>query len=408
MREDSLLFAERITGVETLPAWCALPLTGEREELRGKGHQAGGGVLPESGVTIRDEVSGNPDGTGNEIIRGREKGPVPHCLWETTEESDIGAGVAVSGTICIYSRTDGHIVARDVRDGRLAWMYKTGGKVYSTPAIRGRQVVCPSTDGNIYCLDVKNGRLLWSFKTGKAIVASPVIRGNRVFTGSSEGIFRANRLAKGTLIWQYDSVANFVETRPLLYRGAVYFGSWGNAFYALDQQDGTLLWKREKYANRMLSPAAVWPVGAQGKIFIVAPDRRMTALDAETGKEIWDSGKWSCRESIGMSKDKKAVYIKNMTEGNVMAFDAKADSQRVVWECRASLGYEIAPSPLTTDGKLLFVPTTGGVIHAIDLKTRHTIWKYRVSDALVNHILPVGKKQILVTTLDGKVACIGY
>ena len=158
----------------------------------------------------------------------------------------------------------------------------------------------------------------------------------------------------------------------------------------------------------MLSPAAVWPVAARGKIFIVAPDRRMTALDARTGNEIWDSGKWSCRESIGLSGDNKEIYIKNMTEGNVMAFDAKSDTQKVVWECRAGLGYEIAPSPLTQKGDLVFVPTTSGRIVAVDRKKNQVAWNFQAGEALVNHILPLKNNRLLVTTFEGRVACLKY
>jgi len=379
-KEDTLFFAERITGRETLPVWSKIPLN--------KGTRP---FTPPIGTTPRSISSASVS-----------------KVWEFADESDIGAGIAVRGNLCVYTRTDGHIVARDVRDGRVVWSYKTGGKLFSTPAIRGCRVVCPSTDGNIYGLDLREGRLLWSYVTGKPIVASPVIRGKRVFTGSSEGKFRANRLSDGKLLWQYDSISNFVETRPLLYRGGVYFGSWGNTFYALDQKRGRLLWKRVKYGNRMFSPAAVWPVAARGKVFIVAPDRRMTALDAKTGREIWDSGKWTCRESIGISGNKKEVYIKNMTEGNVMAFDARSDTQKVVWECKAGLGYEIAPSAITQKGDLVYIPTTSGIVYAIDRKENRVAWKYMVGEALVNHILPIRGNRLLVTTLEGRVVCLEY
>jgi outer membrane protein assembly factor BamB len=146
----------------------------------------------------------------------------------------------------------------------------------------------------------------------------------------------------------------------------------------------------------------------EGKIFIVAPDRHITALDAGSGREIWDSGKYSCRESIGMSKNKKLVYIKNMTEGNVDAFYAKPDSQMIAWECKTGLGYEIAPSPITEKDNLIFVPTTSGIIYAINRKNHQVEWKYKVSNALINYVLPVSRQRILVTAFDGKVACLEY
>jgi len=288
------------------------------------------------------------------------------------------------------------------------WKFQTGGKIYSTPAIKGNKVICPSTDGTIYCLNIENGNQFWTYETGNAIVASPVIRRNKVYVGSSEGIFRAVSLQTGVLIWKYDSIRNFVETKPLLYRRKVFFGSWGNTFYALDQKTGKLLWKREKYTNRMLSPAAVWPVAARNKIFIVAPDRHMTAFDAANGKEIWDSGKHSCRESIGLSGNKKLVYIKNMTEGNVDAFYTNADTQQLAWESKADLGYEIAPTSIVGQGNLIFIPTASGIICAID-RTKHlVIWKYKLSNSLITGILPVTYHKILVTSMDGKVACLDY
>lgn len=290
----------------------------------------------------------------------------------------------------------------------MIWRFQTSGKIYSTPDIFGNQAVCASTDAIIYCLNLKTGQPEWKLVTGKPIVASPVINQNTVYIGSSEGIFRAIDLLSGKLIWQFDEVKNFVEAKPLVFEGAVYFGSWGNAFYALDQKTGKLLWKHEKYVNRMLSPAAVWPVAANGKIFIVAPDRRMTALDAKTGAEIWDSGKYSCRESIGISNDNKLVYIKNMNEGNVLAFHTLPNEQSLAWECQAELGYEIAPSPIVENETLIFVPTGSGVVVAIGKQTHQVAWKYKLSNALINAINPISKRQVLVTSMDGRVACLEF
>jgi outer membrane protein assembly factor BamB/Icc-related predicted phosphoesterase len=383
VHNDTLRFSERITGIETLPAWHQIPLQGDLHRLLAlKAEPADSGSFPYSHKV--------------------------KLIWKQQERSDIGSGIAARGNRCISTTTDGRIVARNTGTGNELWKFNTGGKIFSTPAIHGARVVCPSTDSMIRCLDIRNGKLLWSYKTGKSIVASPAIRNNQIYTGSSEGIFRSLNLKSGEMVWQYDSVSNFVETRPLIYRKGVYFGSWGNTFYALDCKTGHLLWKREKYRNRMFSPAAVWPVAACGKVFIVAPDRRMTALDAQTGNEIWDSDKYSCRESIGISRNKNFVYIKNMTEGNVMAFETKADSQKAAWKCLAALGYEIAPSPITEDRKLIFVPTTSGVVVAINRKTKKVEWKVPVSEALVNHALPIGKRRLLVTTFDGIVCCLKY
>ncbi len=383
IERDTMFYAECTPGGKTHPAWCKVPLNGP--DLR------------------KDTVSWpRPDYSVNTRF------PQVKRAWEIQEDSDIGTGVSCAKQTAVYATTGGTVVARSLHTGTLKWSYQTSGKIYSTPAIAQQRVVCASTDSTIFCLDLQSGKEIWKYKTGKAIVASPAIEGNAVFIGSSEGIFRCLDLKKGGLLWQFDGVKNFVESRPLVYGDLVYFGSWGNTFYALDKKTGTLKWKREKYTNRMLSPAAVWPVAANGKIFIVAPDRHMTALDAQTGKQLWDSEQYSCRESIGISGDGERVYIKNMTEGNVDAFYTKPNEQQLAWECKADLGYEIAPSPITEQGDLVFVPTTNGIVCAINKQTHQVAWKHKLSNALVNLIQPVGKSAVLVTTLDGKVVCLRF
>lgn len=381
--KDTLYYAERTPGVKTWPVWCKVPL-GLKDYQRGSKQWS------------------RPDFSVNQQY------PQVQVKWQFQDQSDIGTGIAVSGKLAVYANTKGEIVAINNNSGKVIWRFATSGKIYSTPAISGDRVVCASTDNTIYCLSLKAGKPIWKYETGKPIVACPAIDREIVFIGSSEGIFRAIDLKGGALKWQFDGVNNFVESKPLVYNGAVYFGSWGNAFYALDQFSGKLLWKREKYANRMLSPAAVWPVAANGKVFIVAPDRKMTALDAKTGVEIWDSGKYSCRESIGISGDGQQVYIKNMNEGHVLAFETAAAEQKLLWDCPAGLGYEIGPSPIVEHGNLVLVPTCNGVVVAIDRTTHQVAWKYKLTNALINGVTPAGKNRILVTSLDGKVANVEY
>lgn len=158
----------------------------------------------------------------------------------------------------------------------------------------------------------------------------------------------------------------------------------------------------------MLSPAAVWPVAGSGKIFIVAPDRHITALDENSGQEIWDSQKYSCRESIGISKDGKLVYLKNMTEGNLDAFYSSPNTQELAWECKADMGYEIAPSPPVESGDYLYVPTSTGIVVAINRKTHLVVWKHKVSNAMINAVLPIGRRRILVSVLDGEIAALSF
>jgi glucose dehydrogenase len=102
------------------------------------------------------------------------------------------------------------------------------------------------------------------------------------------------------------------------------------------------------------------------------------------------------------------VYIKNMTEGNVDAFYTSPNEQKLAWECKCELGYEIAPSPIIESRQYVYVPTTTGIVVAIDSKTHQVAWKHKVSNALINAVLPVGKRRLLVSSMDGKVVCLSF
>ncbi|HTN38586.1 MAG TPA: PQQ-binding-like beta-propeller repeat protein, partial [Arachidicoccus sp.] len=334
--------------------------------------------------------------------------PVVTTKWQFTDSSDISSGVAEYRDVLITTNTGGWLMALNKKDGHLRWKFRTGGKIYSTPGVAGDLVVVASTDKNIYCVNAKTGKLVWKFATEKPNVACPLLADGKVYIGGSDGHFRALDLHSGQLIWDFAQVKGFMVDRPLLYGGKLYFGCWANDFYALDAATGKLCWKwNNGSGNRMYSPAACWPVATDGRVFIVAPDRKMTALDANTGKVIWRKGDpdRKVRESMGLSCDSQMVYTKTM-QGALCAFSTTADSMRLVWQPDVALGYEICPTPIFEKDQVVYLPTGSGLVVAVSRKTSQVLWKYKVSNGLVNSILPLENHTVIVSTMDGKITCL--
>jgi predicted MPP superfamily phosphohydrolase len=100
-RNDTLFYAERIPFKMTLPVWCKMPI-GEK-----------------SGLQVKAEA---------EAMTEAEAKAEAKVIWSFTEPSDIGAGIATRGRFCIYTTTNGRIIARDRRDGSFLWEFKTGGR----------------------------------------------------------------------------------------------------------------------------------------------------------------------------------------------------------------------------------------------------------------------------------------
>ncbi|WP_345954323.1 PQQ-binding-like beta-propeller repeat protein [Mucilaginibacter sp. PAMB04168] len=329
-------------------------------------------------------------------------------VWTYQDQSDIGSGMAIHKNAIILTDTKGLIYALNKDNGKRLWSYATQGKIYSTPAVSGNYVVAGSSDQNVYCLSAITGKLVWKAQAEKAIVASPVIKDNVVFIGASDGHFRAIYLNNGKLKWDYNEVKGFVVTKPLIYKNIIYFGCWANDFYALDVNSGKLIWKwNNGSGNRMFSPAACYPVAANGRVFIVAPDRYMTAFDASTGRVIWrkQDPKLRVRESMGISADSSLIYVKTM-DGNLLGISPVADSMHVAWKSTLQLPYELCPSAIVEYQGVVFVPTHSGIVYGVDRNSGQTLWKYKVSNCLVNTVLPLNSK-VYVSTTDGAVACLG-
>lgn len=330
-------------------------------------------------------------------------------VWQYNDKSDIGSGVVLSKKMAIASNSNGLIYALNLKNGKKIWTYSTQGKVYSTPAVEGNLVVVASTDNNIYCLNSSNGKLIWKFESQKPIVANPVIKNGTVFIGSSDGSFRALHLKNGKLKWSFNDVKGFVVTKPLFYKDKIYFGSWGTEFYALDAQTGSLVWKWNNGSiNRMFSPAACYPVATNGKIFIVAPDRYMTVLDAEKGNVIWRKSdpQNRVRESMGLSGDSSLVYAKTM-EGELIGISTSLPDMQIVWKANTGLNYEIAPTAVVEYEQIIYVPSNSGLVVAVK-RDGTVLWKHKISNSLITNINPVSKNKIIVTTMDGKVTCLEY
>lgn len=330
--------------------------------------------------------------------------------WTFEDASDIGAGLTIDKNKVITSNTAGDIFALDLGSGKKLWSYRTGGKVYSTPGVWKGIVVAGSSDHFIYAVDAENGKLLWKVRTDKAVLGSPLIQDGVAFIGGSDGKFRALDVKTGELKWSFDEVKGFVSTLPTYYLGNVIFGSWGNGFYALNAKTGTLSWEwNNGHANRMFSAAACNPVGVNNRVFVVAPDRFMTALDAKNGAVIWLEKKDTIRvrESMGLAVNKKQVYVKTM-DGDLLGISSSDDKMDVIWKAKLKLPYELTPSAIKTNRKLVFVPSHSGLLSAVDAKTGAVSWQYKISNGMVNPVAIHGNNEVVASTMDGKIVSLRF
>ena len=326
--------------------------------------------------------------------------------WRFDAGWTIASSAAVSGDTVVFGDASGSVRAVRIADGSIAWEYKTDDPVYSTPAVGGGRVVFGGTDGAVYAVDARTGTLAWKVQTGGPIVASPSVVDGIVYIGSNDHVFRAIRMSTGGLVWSQDGIDGFIEAKPLVAGGMVVFGAWDGRLYALEAKTGRMAWTwQSEQTSPFYAPAACWPVAAAGRVFIVAPDRMMTAIELASGRELWGTDNLTVRESIGLSEDAKRVYVRTV-ENIIAAVDPEADDQKTVWETDAGFGQDINSAQLVEKDGVLFYGTKNGLLLALDGATGAVKWKHRVGVALLNTVTPISGREVVVTDHDGHVSLI--
>ncbi|MCW3087121.1 MAG: metallophosphoesterase [Sediminibacterium sp.] len=380
VRTDSMIFSERRPGTATLRAWTGVKLAA---------HQY-----------TTDRSYARPSYEVNDSF------PAVQQKWRFGSDANVISTPAVVNQLVIFGNSLGRVDALSLATGKKRWSFQTGNAVYSSPAASGNRLVVGSGDGNIYCLSADKGKLLWQFKTGAAVLGSPLIHQGIVYIGGSDHQFRALDLLTGKERWHFDGLDGPVMSTPVVFRDRVIFGAWDRNLYALSLADGKLFWKWNNGSPvRNFSPAACIPVIKDEVVYIVAPDRYLTAIDVNTGTTLWRNNESTVRESIGISADGQYVYGKTMND-TIVAFPTSRQKQVAAWKMDCGFGYEHVPSMLIEKEGLVFFGTRNGRIYAIDPRTRKKVWTAKIDNSMVNTVHVIDARHIIASTMDGKVCLL--
>ena len=300
----------------------------------------------------------------------------------------------------------GCLTAYVLKNGKKLWSFTSGKRIVGTPAVSQGIVVFGSADRTIYGLNAEDGSLRWKVATKEPVLGAVTIQDGLAYVGASDQTFRAIDIHTGKVVWSYDQVKGYIETKPLVMDDKVIFGAWDNTLYALDKNNGKELWKWTGGLTRMhFSPAAVWPVAAQGKVFIADPQRALTAVDLNNGETVWRTFQSQVRETVGLSADGTQVYSKTMND-SIVCYSTLSDTPQQVWASNVGFGYEHAPSmPQEKDG-VVYGSTKEGLLFALEAKTGKVIWKHKIGNSLINTVVPLNGREVLFTATSGEVGLI--
>jgi len=179
---------------------------------------------------------------------------------------------------------DGRVYALDTSAKELKWVYSTGGRVRAAPTVWHETVFAASEDGYLYALSA-DGKQRWRVALGdKTCFVPPVVQSEKVYVAAGKRVLSFDaRLGHGR--WEFKSPA-LVTGALAVTQDAVYCGDAEGAVYCLDQATGSARWRypEEATTEPMQSGVSV----AQGMVLARAGTTSVLALDARTGKLVWN------------------------------------------------------------------------------------------------------------------------
>lgn len=256
----------------------------------------------------------------------------------------------------------------------LAWQFQTqAGGIESTPAVVDDVVYFGTKAGYFYALDTVSGREKWRIRKN-LFVKSPAIAEQVIYFGTADAFYAVDR--DGNEKWRFPAEADsgvgpFRD--PNVAGGITYVAGW-DVFSALDTQTGHSLW-RFAVAGILGEGAVV----ADGLVYFATntfdgrDETFLYALDASTGREVWDF-QVGGDGIIGSPTVIDGTVFVGTLEGDFLALDAKTGQQK--WRHR--FDFSVITSPAVAYG-LVFV-TVDGKLFALDAHTGQEKWSFKADE----------------------------
>jgi alcohol dehydrogenase (cytochrome c) len=153
--------------------------------------------------------------------------------------------------------------------------------------------------------NVANLKQVWDFKTGIDVghEAPPVVNGDYMFITGPKGKLYAFEAATGKQLWKYEHdladtglktvCCDIVNRGVALYGNNVYIATLNNDVVALDAKTGKVVWDNKLEKPDVGYAMTLAPLVVKGKVVVGVSGGEygargyVTALDAATGKQLW-------------------------------------------------------------------------------------------------------------------------
>lgn len=371
------------------------------------------GILPLLLVLAASGVMANewPTHRGDAQRHGRSAEalePPLSLAWVFRTGERVSSSPAVWNNTVYFGSMDGYFYAVDASSGALKWRFaaaadlESGSRgVFSSPCIDNGIVYFATRNGHLFALDAITGALVWDQAYGGQNMSSPVVSNGMVIYGTGYPVksIVAARVSNGQKAWEVPAL-QFVHGSPAVDGTRVCIGANDGLYRELDAATGNLVWSFDSGGGVFVSAPSV----ADGRIYC-APgdyDRRIFALDSDTGTKLWEFTvpqqewqTWVYVSSPAVSAD--TVYVVSGYPHQILyALNSTTGAERWQFPVGPFNSEDLFASSPVLAGNTLYQGSWDGTLYALNPADGSRKWSYRLpagigsSPAISNGWLYVG------------------
>jgi outer membrane protein assembly factor BamB len=325
-------------------------------------------------------------------------------IWVKELNRTVNAAPVVINEKIYLPTISGEVYCFD-SNGNVLWKAQAHAPISGRVAVAQGVAVVATTEGDIITYDAETGRVIQSIGTDEKLTSTPVIfkttyRGDEtygVLIGTATGKMLCFELSSLNVIWENKSATGLIQSVPVPVNDRVVFGSWDGSLYCVDALTGELNWKWNESRSSAFSPAACVPQVGGGAVFVVSPDHYLSKIDLLLGKTIWRKREFDAWESVGISSDKKRLYVKSAF--NKFFIVSAADGKRLKeYDLKNGADYAaIEPREFGTD---VLTGTEHGFVWQLSSLGPKKL--FYMGAARITGVIQTGDNTFIAGNVDGK------
>lgn len=250
------------------------------------------------------------------------------------------------------------------------------GDAVLSPALFGDHLYVASVKGKVDKIVASTGKRVWRSKLDKENITAGVgVGSGLVLVGTDNGAVHAFSQADGSLSWKAQLDSEILAS-PVVGGDVVVARSGDGKVYGLDTFDGSVLWTISRQLPRLTLRGESRPVITQGVVFTGFPDGNMAALEAKTGRALWDFPISFARGTNEIDRladiDTDPLLVGNylyVTSYRAITHALNIQTQRIDWSAEVS-----SFNPMAFDAANLYISDREGVIHQLDRRDGSKNW----------------------------------